>query len=140
MTKEEKIQESYGKYWDTVKDYVDKNGWFNHGFEFENVPYLEDSFFYFTEFTRESRDSTMRPISLTGIETNNRWVKIESKDDLPKESYSIYHVITKTGIYCKNPKNKNTEEYWQDDTNKENWWLENVMYYQPLVIPNDPIY
>lgn len=27
MTKQEKIQEAYGEYWEIVKSYVDKNGW-----------------------------------------------------------------------------------------------------------------
>ena len=69
MTKQEKIQEAYGKYWEVVYEYVDKNGWCS--------AYWKTKTYFQTEFTSEK----WRPKSLTGIEDNNGWIKIESKQN-----------------------------------------------------------
>ena len=81
MTKQEKIQEAYGKYWEVVYEYVDKNGWCS--------AYWKTKTYFQTEFTSEK----WRPKSLTGIEDNNGWIKIESEADLPKND-DDYWVMT----------------------------------------------
>ena len=81
MTKQEKIQEAYGKYWEVVYEYVDKNGWCS--------AYWKTKTYFQTEFTSEK----WRPKSLQGIEDNNGWIKIESEADLPKND-DDYWVMT----------------------------------------------
>ena len=75
MTKEEKIQEAYGEYWDEVKEFVCEYGWTqkkslignfsNETFDSRKVIGFNDTYKY-------------RPKSLKGIENNNGWIKIES--------------------------------------------------------------
>ena len=85
-------------------------------------------------------DITWKPKSLVGIENNNKWIRIESENDLPKEGYGLYHIITKTDIYTNIPKNQNIDEFWGNDINKSSWWLQNVTHYQPISKPQPPIY
>jgi hypothetical protein len=66
MTKQEKIQEAYGEYWEKVKDYVCENGWCS-GFWGETFEKLDG----YTE--PKSEGTRWRPKSLKGIETNNGW-------------------------------------------------------------------
>lgn len=73
-------------------------------------------------------------------QTSEDWIKINSEDDLPKEGYGSYHVISKTEIYCEIPKNQNIEEFWKNDINKSAWWMENISHYQPIQKPQLPIY
>jgi len=151
MTKEEKIQESYGKYWYAVKDYVNENGWCNirRGVNFDKI-ILEIPW-----QTRTGNQYNWRPKSLQGIENNKGWIKIESEDDLPKEK-EFFRFI---------PCNKFDEEFtgWIDkelgevlfidfkyyDCKKDgkkfitesNAWLTcQITHYQQIQKPQPPIY
>ena len=93
MTKSEAIKAAYGEYWDKVKDYIDDDGWFNN---------IEHDF-YFSEWGNSSivleyEGSFCRPKSLSGIETNNSWTRIESEEDLPKyNSAGDFYVMSNEG-------------------------------------------
>ena len=80
MTKQEKIQEAYGKYWEQVKDYVDENGWCYAFFTLKT--------YFKTDFTSEK----WRPKSLIGIEDNNGWIKIENVNDVSDLEYGVSEV------------------------------------------------
>lgn len=133
MTKQEKIKEAYGKDYDVLLP--NENGWSTKVIMYQDV-----------DFEKYDIDAVahglymVRLKSLEGIETNNGWIKIESEDDLPKEYYGIYHVISRQNIYCNEPKNQNTEDYWQNDINKKAFWLENFTHYQPITKREPPIY
>jgi len=77
MTKEVAIQKAYGEHWETVKDYVDINGWCSvrKKIMFDeisvNIEMQKDGYYW-------------RPKILQGIENNNGWTKIESINDLPR--------------------------------------------------------
>jgi hypothetical protein len=64
MTKQEKIQEVYGESWDSVKEYVDINGWFSTKdvglFDFPTIDVQYDII-----------GNLKRPKSLQGIEKHN---------------------------------------------------------------------
>jgi len=80
MTKEETIKNAYGEHWESLKEFVDDDGWCKKRIEHEERMLKKDiidvqivghgQYFY-------------RPKSLQGIETNNGWKKIESEADLP---------------------------------------------------------
>jgi len=82
MTKQDKIREAYGIHWEEVKDQVDENGWLdgkgNHkglvGLTMKVYDPYDSKYCYWK-----------RPVSLSGIENNNGWIKIESKQDLPSK-------------------------------------------------------
>ena len=91
MTKQEKIKEAYGEYWELVKETVNENGWFDYNYEehrkiADNIP-LES----YSQFS----SSVVRPKSLQGIENNNGWTKIESEeqyDELINGEYEWYNI------------------------------------------------
>lgn len=85
MTKEEKIQEAYGEHWEKVKYFVDKDGWLDSR-SFYGQP-IHKGLFGLTMEISDPYDPKYcywkRPVSLSGINNNNGWRKIESENDLP---------------------------------------------------------
>jgi hypothetical protein len=130
MTKQEKIKEAYGEYWETVRDYVDKNGWCN---TYWNLFLISD---------REQKPAReplkWRPKSLAGLEHNNGWIKIESEDDLPKLTIE-YHVVLNgkksKALYA----GKNRWFVNENDFPKTTE-IHGITHYQPIVEPELPIY
>lgn len=78
MTKQEKIQHVYGKYWSEWKEDINDNGFLETTLPLPNIMIKE------LELKRHTI-CTYTPIELIGIEDNNGWTKIESESDLPKE-------------------------------------------------------
>lgn len=101
-TKEEVIKEAYGVHFDYLKDFI----WMSDGYCQdrrynqldcpipENIRFNEP---YESEWIRSDNGEEMvdvfrwRPKSLQGIEDNNGWIRIESEEDLPKDSSTEYH-------------------------------------------------
>lgn len=119
MTKEEKIKEAYGEYYDLCKP--NEYGWsLSKDFKFFNM------FKYHPDYT----PSRFRPVELKGIENNNGWIKIESESDLPIKGY--YEVISKnSGFPSRASLNK-----------KKGAKMQLILYshYQPIIKLNNPIY
>ena len=87
MTKERKIIEAYGKYWESIKDFVDENGYIIMSISITrkiNLE-LEREIRFHSKNTSGVAGMCVRPKTLQGLENNNGWVKIESIEDLPKE-------------------------------------------------------
>jgi len=126
--KEEAIKSAYGEYWETVKHFVDGNGWCcsrrNVGFE-EIVSKLSWE-------TKRGNSYLWRPKSLQGIENNNGWIKIESEDDLPKDinQYWFKGINGKIEIRFFNPD-------WINDMIQ---FKLRYTHYQPIEKPKLPIY
>jgi len=144
MTKQEKIQEAYGEYWDLfTKEEQNKilidNGWnsyFNHPLHWEMSKFIE------IETIAYGVGTSWRPLSLQGIENNNGWIKIESEVDLPddddellyeichfedemfKRFYEVFNWQAITKIW------EGNSEYFQDE----------ITHYRPIVKPKPPIY
>jgi len=118
--KEHKIKDAYGEYWETIKDFVDENGWC----------YLFPTIKGELEFENTGRDNVCyRPKSLQGIENNNGWVKIESENDLPKKDCDVFVFIN--GRIAQRRFQINISRLW---INKS------ITHYQPIIKPLNPIY
>jgi hypothetical protein len=124
MTKEEKIKEAYGEYWNLVKDLVRNDGslseavWLGSSI---NLPYHDYSTGYY------------RPDTLWGITDNNGWIKFEGNP--PKES-NWYWIKTK---------NDTLVAYWANHKNifvdnDSSFYFNAVTHYQPVRKPKPPLY
>lgn len=134
MTKQEKIQEVWineigiDTYEADVKGFVDDDGWVDIKF------YLLKDNYSQSRPIREGFSPTSflrRPESLQGIEKNNGWIKIESGDDLIVEDgyYAVY-----------NTRWKNDEISLIQVTSPYNNFDKSITHYQPIIIPQQPIY
>ena len=101
--KEEIIKEAWGKYYEPAKDYINENGWISYKgmcnvFGDGKHPHL---YFYEEiqeELELESYDDQIvmkRPKSLSGIDDNHGWTRIESEEDYPAPGQ--YWVIDEGG-------------------------------------------
>jgi len=125
MTKQEKIQEAYGKYYPQLKDYIDENGWSSNWNNFASVETI-----LFEKEDIEKSQGKWRLKFLQGIESNNGWIKIESKDDLPK--YGYYEVILRGN-------NNHSRASLCRDFNEKSQLI-HYSHYQPIIKPQPPIY
>ncbi|MDV3749756.1 hypothetical protein CMU21_18155 [Elizabethkingia anophelis] len=124
--KHEAIKAAYGEHWEKVKDYVDENGWCNAFFS------LAGSHFFKT-FTMYK--NKWRPKSLTGLEDNRGWTRIESEEDLPEDrSKEDLLVFTETGeILVASSK-------YLSDPEIRRYWIKTISHWQKFVKPNPPIF
>ena len=103
MTKQEKIQEAYGNWWEFYKDNVNENGWIKDRDFWGKWPEDDNITKIDWETTDHDDDwyDTRRPKLLQGIENNNGWIKINSEDDFPKTegTYWVYDNINVTTAY-----------------------------------------
>jgi len=158
MTKQEAIKQAYGEHWDSLKEHVNERGWLNTYSwlgDFGNtkvyhllkgIP-LECMDSYHREYCYR-----FRPKSLSGIEDNNGWIKIESEEDLPKENIDCHYIFevpshyhnagTKilTGRYNFE---KNIMSQQQNYFTIDNFFFHRppfVTHYKPIEQPKPPIY
>lgn len=127
MSKQEKIKEVYGRIFDTHKQFIDEDGWFNNSDEIEYVTAWD------TEYLGEcdyKNNTFFRPKSLKGIENNRGWIKIESVEDLPKEDLE-YWIANENGIFDWISDQKQIIAKWNNKT---------VTHYQQIQKPKHPIY
>lgn len=124
-TKQEIIKQAYGERWEFVKDYVDENGWFPDSI-------LGDAIWVLSECEREFINNELhwRITSLKGIEDNNGWIKIESYQDLPKE----------TGHYWVKRGREIGVNYIIVPESFHSCFLANLTHYKPIEKPKPPIY
>lgn len=135
MTKQEKIQEAYGEYWELFsveeqENILKNNGWvmkFNHPLHWEMCKFFE------IETSDYGVGTSWRPKSLQGIENNNGWIKIESENDLPKETIDVFWMDKTQGIIC-------GKYYAINDYDNIKFLIENATHYQPITKPQSPIY
>ena len=123
--KQEAIKNAYGEYWEIlpnkdkvlIRGCIEINTYLNLELKFDKV--------FLTE-------NLVRPKSLSGIETNNGWIRIkEDGSNLPKESgdYWFYTKHKQVLIRDYNPGFNLYESY-----------LNTYTHYQPIVKPLLPIY
>jgi len=132
MSKEEKIKEAYGEFWNEVKDYVDENGFIWQSTLFFPETKMKDKFEIQVKGFDPDGRCKWRPKSLQGIENNNGWIRIESESDLPKKDIDCHIIFSDGKIRCDrfliNYKNFITSHY------------KNITYYQPIIKPQPPIH
>jgi hypothetical protein len=129
MTKEEKIIEAYGEYYEKMKPWISEEGWFN-----KNAFYQEEFKLKYQELDMffSHLGDFMIPQSIVGITNNNRWIKIESENDLPKERGSFWTFIEGKEVVI-NTFNTFDDMEFTFDNGK-------VTHYQSLIKPNEPLY
>lgn len=145
MTKQEVIKNAYGEHWETVKDYVDENGWF----ELKKVV----GTFWETKLELDIIESPrrVRPKSLQGIENNNGWIKIESEADLPKDHEINYFIPCNflERAFIGFIDRKSNEVYFLDESFEvrkntcvylNSWLPSQITHYQPINKPLKPLY
>lgn len=119
MSKQDAIKEAWGEGYDSS---IDENGWKSILGAF--IPGK-------LEVDVSDCGKRYRPKSLQGIENNDGWIRIESEEDLPKDSHALLWVYTDHG---------NIYNYFFYST----WFsineLEKVVAYQPITKPLKPIY
>jgi len=130
VSKQNVIKEAYGDEYDWNED-----GWLIYGVdeasEFGYEPFGEYE-------TRNHIDGVYewRPKSLSGIENNNGWIKIESESDLPKEQnvdcYFIFKGKIEAGIYLR--------QHFERPKQNEVVFYKLVSHYQVIQYPQSPIY
>lgn len=129
MTKQEAIQRAYGKHWKDVKDHVNEDGWLDKiVFEETSLNYSDMNIAF-----RHIDNKYCLPLSLSGIDTNNGWTKIESENDLPKEEgqYFVYNELDGfIQLFTGNLKNAVHIVYGTPL----------YSHYQPIQKPKPPIY
>ena len=93
--KEQAIKAAYGEHWERVKDYVEDNGWIElysyncytdtvHTDLTEELPFLKE-LGYERKYYNNGYTHYVRPKSISGIENNNSWTRIESEEDIPDD-------------------------------------------------------
>lgn len=143
MTKKQKIQEAYGLYWKDYGHLADENGFI----------YQSDLFYPDTEMKKEGVEIEVisvehkhkwsnikwRPKSLSGIEANNGWIKIESEDDLPKEDGygKMYHLVCSGKVENQGRYIHSLKAFCHFGTFVI---INHVTHYQPIEKPKPPIY
>lgn len=163
--KQKAIEAAYGIHWEKVKDYVDENGWivkrrynpFSENLEIDRTEMLDlENIFEYKTF-HAGNEISVRPKSLSGIETNNNWISIHSEDDLPKEK-KMYEFIPCNNfnrkflgwvdseleeVFFVDFKSYKTERIGRRDFTQLNAWLPNqITHYRELKNYDDkkPIY
>lgn len=82
-SKQQAIELAYGKAWEKLDSHVQKNILENEGGWTYEV--TESWLLNTIGIPLEYKGKYCRPLSLKGIETNNNWISILSKKDLPSE-------------------------------------------------------
>ena len=128
--KQEAIKKAYGKYWEELKDYIDDKGWFNM---FQYLLKI-NKYRNFAGIEWKSKCSCpdnelVRPESIYRIELNNGWIRIESEDDLPKESFNYW-------IFQSDLRAVTMKDFYD---NKKYYGVK-ATHYRPIVKPLKPLY
>lgn len=132
MTKQDKIKEAWGQYYQLVKNELDEHGRYSYYddnsikrksklWQFENI-----------ETHQISNLDLLIPSSIKGIENNNGWIKIESEADLPKDYEISYYAWN-----SENDRDYYVANIW---TVINRYHLGCVTHYQPIEKPKPPIY
>lgn len=122
MTKQEYIEQEYGKHYESVKAFLYRDGWLDKlVFQKTDLKYEDLSDL---DFEHEG-NTFCRPKSLSGIENNNGWIKIESESDLPTEP-DFY--------WCRDNNGAIHQVHYEDIT------VGYSTHYQTIPKPKPPIY
>ena len=127
-TKEQVIKEAYGDQWQDVKDLVNENGWVKfreiRTLKLNNL--LNDKLEIVQKALKfnESIESNVtkgyfwiRTKTLSGIENNNGWIKIENIADLPKDAEALYDLTNiNKNSYLHGKALETLTSFWESNT------------------------
>ena len=114
--KQEAIKKAYSEYY----IHADKNGWIRYLIYCPSDLGIENY---------DDMDGFWRCKSLQGIENNNGWIRIESEDDLPKESFNYW-------IFQSDLRAVTMKDFYY---NKKYYGVK-ATHYRPIVKPLKPLY
>lgn len=128
MTKEERIKEAWGEYYDEIEFYLTENGYLPYVYDVRMI--RNENKIHFEHLL--SSANLFRPKSLRGISGNNGWIKIESESDLPKADCSC-EVMYQDGSWS-------IDTFYKSNNNfKSNHWR-HITHYKPIIQSNSPLY
>lgn len=134
-TKEEVIKSAWGKNYEEFKEHIDENGWAIYP-HFQKHEMVEDV----RPLEFKENGSGFRPKSLSGLEDNNRWIKIESEEDLPKELTECF-LYDDDGDILSSVLGLDYPSLGLDYKNEfERFKEEGITHYQPIIKPKPPLY
>ncbi len=91
--KQEAIKAAYGKHYEVLKGYIDKDGWLNTSHINEYELFEVDSYHFLGDHSNDIRLNELK-----GINDNNGWIRIEPDgSNLPTDNSIQYKVWFKTG-------------------------------------------
>ena len=127
--KQEAIKKAYGDNHEIYEKSLTKNGWLKVEYDiYENADR-----FYFDflrhELNADEYEYFIRPKSLSAIDDNNGWIRIESEDDLPKESFNYW-------IFQSDLRAVTMKDFYD---NKKYYGVK-ATHYQPIEKPLKPLY
>lgn len=131
--KQQAIKAAYGEYWIGLSNEQQKYALENEGWiKVTPSQYQMDMF---SRLKLNKNKHSVRPKSITGIENNRGWTRIESEEDLPKpKGVEDVLVIIETGeITVENSMSLN-------DIEVRRYWLRTISHWQPFIKPNLPLY
>lgn len=143
MTKEEKIQQAYGEYWN---ESIDNNGWVcRNSTEYVHLYHKMKNYIELEEFSDfENNVFKWRPKSLQGIEDNNRWISVENQNDLPKdnpidviinsEPYQGFVYQGRSELFCI------IDNRYKSSTIEDCIEANKITHFKPIINPKLPIY
>ncbi len=130
--KQEAIRKAWGfEFYEIAKHAINEDGWFERNKD-RNLTLLT----HFEVNEMRFKGLLIRPRVLDNIENNNGWIRIESEEDLPKESgeYWVYETNGAIGtrFYLSVPQKWGQHEMEIKEPQVSHW--------QPIVEPEKPIY
>ncbi|MDV3882958.1 hypothetical protein CMU04_06455 [Elizabethkingia anophelis] len=135
MTKSEAIKAAYGEHWEKLSEEA-------KDFVLSNDGYV--SYWHWSHFNMDfdfdlKTGGLYRPKSLSGIETNNGWTRIESEEDLSEvltDYWVIIDGIVRKGFkYYGNGRWTNADNPYPKTTSSYK-----ITHYQPIETPKPPIF
>ncbi|WP_407489188.1 hypothetical protein [Elizabethkingia anophelis] len=132
-SKNNAIKAAYGEYWAGLSNEQQKYALENEGWiKVTPSQYQMDMF---SRLKLNKNTHSVRPKSITGIENNRGWTRIESEEDLPKDrNIEDLLMFTETGeILVASSK-------YLSDAEIRRYWIKTVSHWQKFVKPNPPIF
>lgn len=132
MEKQEVVKKAYGKSYDSLKDYINENGFVDC---VKNRKISLIPFFDISEIEFDGHLS--RPKSLKGIENNNGWVKIYCENDMPQFDCDCFIIDKIKGVVT---------GQWKQAPNKildkqaRFFWVKKATHYKIIDEPQLPLY
>ncbi|WP_312306579.1 hypothetical protein [Chryseobacterium sp.] len=134
MTKEDKIKEAYGDYWDVLRKYIDEDG----RIHYNDIRFVANGAIKELDMIEpELFLKLIYPKQLEGIRNNNGWTKIESEEDLPVSGeYRVISLQYSKSINAKYARSSNT---WLPIGTDDRRFIE-VTHYKRIIEDKPPIY
>lgn len=125
------IQDAYGEYWEICNP--DKNGWTKYSEVKNEEVNMHDSFVEFTDTCLDIELESWRPKSLSGIENNLGWIRIEEDgSNLPNgNDADDFWICNENGLFDFFSYHEQIARKFRNGT---------VTHYQPVIKPKPPIY